>query len=76
MANDGREPWDARLIERMSRGSDKAETRRWTPRQWTYYGLIWIVGGIVSRDPYWYGLAGAVFLIAIVVRLRDLRRTR
>jgi hypothetical protein len=51
MQNDESKPWDARLVDWMSRGSGEARAgvkHQWTPKQRVAYGAFWTIWISVS----------------------------
>jgi len=65
-------PWDARLVEWMSRGSDTARGGRMTPAAACFIAVGYIVLAVLNRNPGWYVLAA----LAVANALRVLMRTR
>jgi hypothetical protein len=62
MINDDRKPWDARLVERMQRGSSTAKDARMAPRARAYYALIYVTLAIVWGGLFFY-LVGALMVV-------------
>jgi hypothetical protein len=49
MVGEESKPWDARLLERIQRGSGEAGSgRRMTPKQRIFYGVFWIMWVSIS----------------------------
>jgi hypothetical protein len=82
MLDNERKPWDARLVEWLSRDSQTAGgSRKSTPKEraallaiWSVYvGLRALTGG---SSPWFLAYGAAVIFIAIVLLLRGRRRAR
>jgi hypothetical protein len=84
-----REPWDARLVAWMSRGSDKAGSggTAWTPRQRVVYlvgvAALPVSSAALSRRgalPWWYiglfGVWGVIWIGLPALRPRTRRWRR
>jgi hypothetical protein len=67
-----REPWDARLIGWMSRGSNTARGGRMTPEAACFVAVSYVILPVLYRNPGWYVLAA----LAVANALRVVLRTR
>jgi hypothetical protein len=65
-------PWDARLVEWMSRGSDTARGGRMTPEAACFIAVGYVVLAVLNHNPGWYVLAA----LAVANALRVLIRAR
>jgi hypothetical protein len=64
-------PWDARLIERMSRSSASAR-HVWSPGGLAVYGTVWVILATVTGYVGWY-LVGVFAYAMAALRLRQSR---
>jgi hypothetical protein len=72
-------PWDARLVEWMSRDSSpNARNRRivWSNKARTGYAAGWVVFELVSAQYLYAGIAGLGVVVCGVLWLREARRGR
>jgi hypothetical protein len=71
---DDRKPWDARLVEWMQRGSDKAESSKWTAKQRLAIVLLYLIVAVVLDETFFYVLAGANAIIHLALWQRERKR--
>jgi hypothetical protein len=74
MQNNGRNPWDARLVQWMSRGSETAESRGWTPKARAAYAVIYVILAIIYGGAFFYIMAGALVVLALVLGVREYKQ--
>jgi len=61
-------PWDARLIERMQRGSSSANSgrRSWDNKSRTLFAAYWVILGIAFAE-FWYCAVAGVGVVVFGV---------
>jgi hypothetical protein len=74
-ANDAGQPWDARLVERMSRGSDKADgVSRRRAGVGAFAGIA--TGQLGGHVWYWVVFLAVMTPVAVVASVRERNRQR
>jgi hypothetical protein len=71
------QPWDARMVKWMSRGSDTARNSNQPVRVWVWVGVIWAGVALLSAlfGSHWiaYAALAAFYFVGAFVRRRRVR---
>jgi len=63
-------PWDARLVDWMSRGSNTARGDRMTPEAACFIAVSYVILAVLNHNPGWYVLAALAVANALRVVIR------